>query len=207
MRCPDSKQQLQRCRPPQRFAGHTHAARRQVQAYCRLQPRRQTGRVETRDASGGNTYGSVGSVKVTLVTEQWVDVVMDFSVPADHQSVTSIVFHNDDQIPGLVFYLDEVKLEILAKPAPVEEKEITRLLNFSFNDKQSEESLFTVASSSKIEWVRGAGIGKDDDTALKVTHIDGKSHTSAENAVRLTLKIRCLPQVYNISVWFYARLL
>lgn len=162
-------------------------------------------RVETKDSSGSDTYGSVGSVKATLSAGQWVDIAMEFSVPADHKSVTSIVFHNDNQIPELTFYLDEVNLEITELPAPVEEKEITELLTFSFNDKSAQESLFTVAASSKIEWINQAGAGKSDDTALKVTHIDGSSYTSADNAVRLTLS-EPLPAggVYNISVWFYA---
>lgn len=79
------------------------------------------------------------------------------------------------------------------------------LLTFTFNDKASYESLFTVASSSKIEWFKKAGVGRSDDTVLKVTHINGKSYTSADNAVRLTLA-EPLPAggIYNISVWFYA---
>lgn len=162
-------------------------------------------RVETKDSSGGDTYGSVGSLKVNLIAGQWADAEMNFFVPADHQSVTSIVFHNDDQIPELNFYLDEVKLEITALPEPMEEQEITELLAFSFEDKATQESLFSVASSSNIEWVNEPGAGKSDDTALKVTHIDGQSYTSADNAVRLTLS-EPLPAggIYNISAWFYA---
>src|SRR5690554_879320 len=162
-------------------------------------------RVETKDSSGGNTYGSVGMVKVDLVAGQWVDVVMNFAVPADHQSVDAIVFHNDDQISNLLFYLDEVKLQITALPEPVEEPELTQLFTFTFNDKAAQEGLFTVAASSKIEWIKEAGVGKSDDTALKVTHIDGKTYTSYDNAVRLTFS-EPLPAggIYNISVWFYA---
>lgn len=161
-------------------------------------------RVETKDSSGGDTYGSVGNVKVDLTAGQWVDVVMDFAVPDDHKSVTSIVFHNDFQIPGLVFYLDEVKLQVTAYPTAIA-KEVKELLRFSFNDKSAHESLFTANASSEIEWVSAAGIGKDDDSALKVTHIDGQSYTSADNAVRLTFS-EPLPAggIYNISVWFYA---
>ena len=162
-------------------------------------------RVETRDSSGGDTYGSVGSVKPTLTAGQWVDIALDFDVPEDHKSVTSIVFHNDDSIPGLTFYLDEVMLQITALPAPVEEKEITKLLSFTFDDKAVQDSLFTVAVASEIEWAGSPGVGKSDDNALKVTHIDGRSYTSADNAVRLTLA-EPLPAggVYNVSVWFYA---
>ncbi|HHT48503.1 MAG TPA: endo-1,4-beta-xylanase [Firmicutes bacterium] len=83
-------------------------------------------RVETKDSFGMDTYGSVGSAKVNLVADQWVDVTMDFAVPADHQSVVAIVFHNDDQIPNLHFYLDEVKLLVTGlplepKPTPPQE--------------------------------------------------------------------------------------
>ena len=162
-------------------------------------------RVETKDSNGGNTYGSVGMVKVPLVADEWVDVVLEFAVPTDHQSVVAIVFHNDDQIPNLHFYLDEVKLQITGLPEPVEEQEITELLSFFFDDQATHESLFTVASSAKMEWVKAAGIGKTDDAALKVTHIAGKSYTSYDNAVRLTFA-EPLPAgaVYHISVWFYA---
>lgn len=162
-------------------------------------------RVETKDSSGGDTYGSVGSVKASLVAGQWVDITLDFDVPVDHKSVTSIVFHNDDRIPELNFFLDEVTLQITALPPPAKEKVITKLLSYTFDDKSAHESLFTVAFASEIEWVSGSGVGKDDDTALKVTHIDDQSYTSADNAVRLTLA-EPLPAggVYNISVWFYA---
>lgn len=164
-------------------------------------------RVETVDSSGGNTYGSVGRFKAELKAGEWADIKMEFAVPSDHRSVTSIVFHNDDQIPKLTFYLDEVKLEILAFPEPVEEPEITELIKFTFDDKAENESLFTVASSSNIEWVEEDGIGHDDNTALKVTHIENMSYTSADNAVRLTLR-EPLPAggVYQISAWFYAPL-
>ncbi|MCR8657391.1 endo-1,4-beta-xylanase [Paenibacillus endoradicis] len=86
-----------------------------------------------------------------------------------------------------------------------EEPEMKQLLTFNFDDKSAQESLFTAAASSKIEWVKEAGAGKNDDTALTVTHINGTSYTSADNAVRLTLS-EPLPAggVYNISVWFYA---
>ncbi|GIQ71367.1 hypothetical protein DUZ99_17935 [Xylanibacillus composti] len=165
-------------------------------------------RVETKDAGGGNTYGSVGSVKVNMAAGQWTDVVLEFAVPADHQSVSAIVFHNDDQIPELTFYLDEVKLEVTAQPEPVQEqepKELKELLAFTFDDPASQESLFTVEKASNIEWIDEDGAGKDDHAALRVTHIDGESYTSADNAVRLTFS-EPLPAggVYQISVWFYA---
>src|SRR5690554_2780664 len=162
-------------------------------------------RVETKDSNGGNTYGSVGRFKAALPAGQWVEVTMNFYVPTDHQSVTAIVFHNDDQIPDLLFYLDEVKLEVTALPEPVEEPELTKVITFTFDHKTKEENLFTAASSSKLEWIKAAGIGKNDDTALQVTHISGKTYTSYDNAVRLTLS-EPLPAggIYHISVWFYA---
>lgn len=75
-------------------------------------------RVETKDSGGRDTYGSVGSTKPRLAAGKWADVSMVFTVPADHQSVVSIVFHNDDMIPELNFYLDDVKLEVLTQPEP-----------------------------------------------------------------------------------------
>ena len=165
-------------------------------------------RVETRDSTKKITYGSVGGMKVTLKAGQWVDIVMDFTVPEDHDSVIGIVFHNADRLTDLTFCLDEVKLQVITLPVPVQAKkgpEIKELLAFRFDDKAAHESLFTPGSSSKIEWVNKAGIGKDDNTALKVTHIDGETYTSAYNAIRLTLK-EPLPAggIYNVSVWFYA---
>lgn len=165
-------------------------------------------RVETRDSTKNITYGSVGSVKVTLKAGQWTDIVMDFTVPEDHESVLAIVFHNVDRLENLTFCLDEVKLQVITLPVPVLPKkgpEIKELLSFHFDDKQAHESLFTPCSSSKIEWVNKPGAGKDDNTALKVTHIDGETYTSAYNAIRLTLK-EPLPAggIYKISVWFYA---
>ncbi|NLY91837.1 MAG: hypothetical protein GX081_09595 [Firmicutes bacterium] len=77
-------------------------------------------RVETKDSSGADTYGTVGRAKVNLTAGQWVDVTMDFAVPADHRSVVAIVFHNDDQVPNLHFYLDEVKLQVTSPPKPEE---------------------------------------------------------------------------------------
>lgn len=84
--------------------------------------------------------------------------------------------------------------------------ERTELIAFTFENKAEHESLFTVAVNSEIEWVNDAGIGKDDDTALKVTRIKGNNdYTSINNAVRLTFT-EPLPAgaVYHISAWFYA---
>ncbi|HEY8392883.1 MAG TPA: endo-1,4-beta-xylanase [Capillibacterium sp.] len=77
-------------------------------------------RVETKDSSGADTYGTVGRATVNLKAGQWTDVTMDFAVPADHRSVVAIVFHNDYQVPELHFYLDEVKLQVTTPPRPEE---------------------------------------------------------------------------------------
>jgi GH35 family endo-1,4-beta-xylanase len=75
-------------------------------------------------------------------------------------------------------------------------------LKYSFDDKAGQERLFVPNSSASIEWVNG--IGKGDKAALKVTHIEGKSYTGMENAVRLTFA-EPLPSgaEYQIVAWFY----
>lgn len=75
-------------------------------------------RVETKNSGGGDTYGTVGSAFVNLIANEWANVEMVFAVPGDHQSVTSIVFHNNFQVADLVFFLDEVKLEVVVEPDP-----------------------------------------------------------------------------------------
>ncbi|NLN66041.1 MAG: hypothetical protein GX144_11685 [Clostridiaceae bacterium] len=165
-------------------------------------------RVETKDNEGFITYGSVGSEQVNLKAGEWSDVSMDFTVPVDHQQVIAIVFHNVNRLSDLTFYLDEVKLEVTGQPVPMEPPkgpEIKKLHTFTFQDKASHEDLFVPSSSSEIEWINQPGIGRDDDYALKVTHIDGQTYTSAYNAIRLTFE-EPLPAggIYNISVWFYA---
>ncbi len=82
----------------------------------------------------------------------------------------------------------------------------TELFTFTFDNKAEQESLFTVAQDSEMEWVNAPGIGKDDDTALKVTHIkSSNNYTSINNAVRITFA-EPIPAgaVYHISAWFYA---
>src|SRR5690606_16555321 len=64
-------------------------------------------RVETKDAAGGDTYGTVGRATVNLTAGEWADVTLEFTVPTEHQSVSAIVFHNDAQISDFTFYLDE----------------------------------------------------------------------------------------------------
>lgn len=82
--------------------------------------------------------------------------------------------------------------------------ENTELYTCSFDNQTEEEQLVSVARSSEIEWVKAEGIGKDDDTALKVKKLDN-DYTSFNNAVRITFN-EPLPAggVYNISAWFYA---
>jgi len=162
-------------------------------------------RVETKDSGNNDTYGTVGKTKVNLAAGQWADVALEFTVPADHKSVSAIVFHNDAQMTDFTFYLDEVKLRVISPPAPVEEPEIKELLRFDFNNKAEQGSLFSSAASSKIEWINETGAGKNDDSSFKVTHVPDTSYTSTDNAVRLTLA-EPLPAggVYNISAWFYA---
>jgi len=76
-------------------------------------------------------------------------------------------------------------------------------LAFSFDNKEEEEKLFVPNSSSKVEWV--SNFGRSNNTALKVTHVEGESYVSAYNAVRLTFK-EPLPAgtTYRIIAWFYA---
>ena len=148
-------------------------------------------RVETKDSEGFITYGSVGSEQVNLKAGEWSDISMDFTVPVDHQQVIAIVFHNVNRLSDLTFYLDEVKLEVTGHPAPIEPTkgpEIKTLHTFTFQDKASHEDLFVPGPSSEIEWTNQPGIGRDDDYALKITHIDGQTYTSAYNAIRLTFE-------------------
>lgn len=167
-------------------------------------------RVETKDAAGGDTYGTVGRATVNLTAGEWADISLEFTVPTEHQSVSAIVFHNDAQISDFTFYLDEVTLQLISPPVPEEpgepeEPELKEVLRIAFDNKAEHEALFTSEISSAIEWIDEAGVGMNDSTALKVTHIADTSYTSADNAVRLTLA-NPLPEggVYNISVSFFA---
>lgn len=165
-------------------------------------------RVETVDGAGNNTFGTVGNTRVALTAGEWNHITMDFTVPIDHQTVNSILFHNDAQIQDLVFYLDDVLLVVterpLAQQIDIENDPWTELLTFNFDNEAEEGSLFTtVGIASQIAWVDGAGV--DGQSALRVNNIPGTSFASFENAIRLTLEER-LPMggVYNISVSFKA---
>ena len=101
------------------------------------------------------------------------------------------------------FYVDNITVTVQdAKEVGVG---VRKLLTFTFDNQGEQGERFTVAPSSEIEWVEAPGFGKEDNTALKVTHIPGQSYTSADNAVRLTLA-EPLPAggIYSISAWFYA---
>ena len=165
-------------------------------------------RVETVDGAGNNTWGTVANTRVSLTAGQWSQVTMDFTIPIDHQVVNAILFHNDAQIQGLVFYLDDVLLVMTEVPisqaVDIENDPWTELLTFDFGDQGESERLFTtVGSASQITWVDGAGV--DGQSALRVNNIPNTSFVSFENAIRLTLDER-LPRggVYNISVWVKA---
>ena len=80
--------------------------------------------------------------------------------------------------------------------------------SFPFDDEAAQGEYFASngdTPAAEIEWVSSPGIGHGDDTALRVTHIEGKPYTSNINAVRLTLP-EPLPAggVYRIVAWVYA---
>lgn len=125
---------------------------------------------------------------------------------ADASEVAALGYNYRIQTPPSVlttFYVDNITVTVQdGEEAGIGVRE---LLSFTFDNQDEQSDLFTVAASSEIEWVEAPGIGKEDNTALKVTHISGQSYTSADNAVRLTLA-EPLPAggIYKISAWFYA---
>ena len=84
----------------------------------------------------------------------------------------------------------------------------TLLYNFTFEDEAKDGQFFAInadtVGSASMEWVSGAGVGHDDDHALRVWNIDG-NYTGRDNAVRLTppepLKAGA---EYRILAWIYA---
>jgi len=125
---------------------------------------------------------------------------------ADASEVAALGYNYRIQTPPSVFttfYVDNITVTVQdAEEAGIGDRE---LFSFTFDNQEEQGELFTVAASSEIKWVEAPGIGKEDNTALKVTHIAGHSYTSADNAVRLTLA-EPLPAggIYKISAWFYA---
>ncbi len=112
--------------------------------------------------------------------------------------------HGIPRFPSIMIVIAAIMIVPVAQAAASGTAEKQKInLSFSFDDKATQESLFTAAPSSKIEWIKNAG--KSNNTALKVTHIPDTTYTSAENAIRLTFA-KPLPAggTYNISAWFYA---
>lgn len=125
---------------------------------------------------------------------------------ADTSEVSGLGYNYRIQTPPSVlatFYVDNITVTV--QHAEKAEIGFQKLLSFNFDNQKEQGDLFTVAASSEIEWVEASGIGKEDNTALKVTHIEGQSYVGADNAVRLTLA-EPLPAggIYKISAWFYA---
>ncbi|MCL2078720.1 MAG: endo-1,4-beta-xylanase [Oscillospiraceae bacterium] len=92
-------------------------------------------------------------------------------------------------------------------PATADE-EMTELLVIDFSDEARHGSLFMVSDADSgaiiTEWVTQPGIGNDDDSALRVTHQEGKTYLSSSNAIRLTFPAPLPPgAIYNIKVSFY----
>ncbi|MCL2084860.1 MAG: endo-1,4-beta-xylanase, partial [Oscillospiraceae bacterium] len=81
------------------------------------------------------------------------------------------------------------------------------LYNFTFDSEAAHGAYFAAGNAHSIEWLSGPGVGYGDDNALKVTHTEGMTYNSAENAVRLTLP-EPLPGggVYRIVARVYAAL-
>ncbi|NLM11709.1 MAG: hypothetical protein GX213_13210 [Clostridiaceae bacterium] len=80
------------------------------------------------------------------------------------------------------------------------------LYKFTFTpaEKLTQESLFSSASASEVEWISGSGIGFSDDFVLQGKHIEGESYANADNAIRLNLPepLRA-GATYDIQVSYY----
>lgn len=72
--------------------------------------------------NGADSWGGIKDSKVTLTLNEWVDVAVEFEVPESHELVKRIAFINGSQLAGLVYYIDDVKLEVLREPIPVEQE-------------------------------------------------------------------------------------
>jgi len=97
-------------------------------------------------------------------------------------------------VPAAAVYIDR---------APAE----TLLYNFTFEDEAADGQFFSInddtVGSASMEWVSGAGVGHDDDHAIRVQNIDG-NYTGRDNAVRLTLPEPLKAGAeYRILAWIY----
>ncbi len=166
----------------------------------------ETGDIGTARLLLGMTESPWGELTSRVAPDSDGSFVLTYTKAFTGAELTGLGYNFRIQTPPSVltaFYIDSIKVTVQnAKEAEVSVKE---LLSFNFDNQKEQGDLFTVAASSEIGWVKAAGIGKEDDTALKVTHIPGKSYTGADNAVRLTFA-EPLPAggVYKISAWFYA---
>lgn len=82
----------------------------------------------------------------------------------------------------------------------------TELYNFPFADEAAQGEMFAMVDPAVVtsEWVTAAGIGHGDDTAIKITHIDGAIYNSSANALRLTFPEPLAPGgVYRIVASFF----
>lgn len=170
------------------------------------------GHVEAEDISKGQfligmTESPYGELTSRIVPESDGSFELSYTKTfTDASEIASLDYNYRIQTPPDVFttfYVDN----IIVKVQGAEEAEIgiRKLYSYTFDNEEEEGERFTVAASSEIEWYEGTGMGKEDNMALKVTHIPGQSYTSADNAVRLTLD-EPLPAggIYKISAWFYA---
>jgi GH35 family endo-1,4-beta-xylanase len=83
--------------------------------------------------------------------------------------------------------------------------EVVLMYEFKFDSETMPGGTITIADGSEIEWVSGAGVGKDDDNALRVTKKEGdRNYTSSHNAVRLTFDqpLRAGAK-YRVSAWYF----
>lgn len=79
------------------------------------------------------------------------------------------------------------------------------LYSFPFDNEAEQGENISAGEVATIEWVSSSGIGHGDDTALKVTHNEGMTYRSSDNAIRVTLP-EALPTggVYRVVAWVYA---
>jgi len=80
----------------------------------------------------------------------------------------------------------------------------TELFNIDFSDEALYGEMFSEASAVTFEFITESGIGKDDDSALRVSKPEPTNYNSYANAVRITFP-EPLPAggTYNFSAWFF----